>query len=58
MRQAPRQRRDENLLRPGHRVRGTLLLTSNIVMVRDGMLQEWFERHHNEWPGVQARHHW
>ena len=36
-------------------VGGTLLLTSNMVMVRDGMLQEWFERHHNEWPGVQAR---
>ena len=36
-------------------VEGTLLLTSNMVMVRDGMLQEWFERHHNEWPGVQAR---
>ena len=34
---------------------GTLLLTSNMVMVRDGMLQEWFDRHHNEWPGVQAR---
>ena len=36
-------------------VGGTLLLTSNMVMVRDRMLQEWFDRHHNEWPGVQAR---
>ena len=36
-------------------VGGTLLLTSNMVMVRDRMLQEWFDRHHNEWPGVEAR---
>ena len=36
-------------------VGGTLRLTSNMVMVRDGVLQEWFDRHHNEWSGVQAR---
>lgn len=36
-------------------VGGTLLISSNLVMVRDRILQAWFDRHHNEWPGVQAR---
>ncbi len=36
-------------------VGGTLLIRSNRVMIREQMLQEWFDRHHNEWPGVQAR---
>ena len=35
-------------------VGGTLLLSSNLVMVRDQALQDWFDAHHNEWPGVQA----
>ena len=35
-------------------VGGTLLLSSNLVMVKDKLLQDWFDRHHNEWPGVQA----
>ena len=36
-------------------VGGTLLISSNLVMIRDRKLQEWFDKHHNEWPGVQAR---
>ena len=36
-------------------VGGTLLISSNLVMVRERMLQKWFDRHHNEWLGVQAR---
>ncbi len=36
-------------------VGGTLLISSNLVMIRERMLQAWFDRHHNEWPGVQAR---
>ena len=32
----------------------TLLLNSNLVMVRDQALQDWFDAHHNEWLGVQA----
>ena len=34
---------------------GTLVLTSNMVMVRDDVLEEWFELHHNQWPQVRVR---
>ena len=34
-------------------VGGMLLLSSNLVMVDDEVLQKWFDRHHNEWPGVR-----
>ena len=32
----------------------TLLLSSNLVMVRDQALHDWFDAHHKKWPGVQA----
>lgn len=36
-------------------VGGTLLITSNMAMVVEELLQEWFDRHHNQWPGMEPR---
>ena len=33
---------------------GTLVLTSNMVMIHDELLQDWFDGRHNEWPDVRA----
>ena len=45
---------DANIVAQVIAVGGTLVLTSNMVMIHDELLQGWFDRKHNEWPNVQA----
>ena len=47
---------DANIVAQVITVGGTLLLTSNMVMVDDELLQRWFETDHNRWPVPTVGH--